>query len=305
MGCCSSREAASPAHHDGAEDPPVAHLDVSSRNLNAPSSRHTSVPSSRASFLGRSSQPAAASSTNTQPTSSARPNQALTPIPAEHRSTLPNTLASPTAAKGIHRVKPLSDSSSQAWTRQRLEKERRDWWDTRVTGDIQVWRCLQAATEALQEGDVATAQTLLDAQECTCPTGQLWSRIYDDRGNEYRVPEWLVIEPTGIVEEGDSPVAKDTTAIDDSEPDREFVVRVRVSETAADLRVSVRRRETIASIREKLRMQTQMAKEQQFLLVYNGHVYEDTDTLESNGYWNFDNNYFLSCFVRPQQPTSM
>ena len=209
-------------------------------------------------------QPAAASSTNAQPPSSARPNQPLTPIPAEQRSTLPNTLASPTTAKGKHRVKPLSDSTSQTWTRERLEKERRDWWDTRVTGDIQVWRCLQAATEALQDGDVATAQTLLDAQDCTCPTGQLWSRIYDDRGNEYRVPEWLVIEPAVIVEEDDFPKTEDktedVTATDDSEPDREFVVRVRMSATSTDLRVSVRKRETIASIREKLKTQAQVRR---------------------------------------------
>lgn len=143
-----------------------------------------------------------------------------------------------------------------------MEKERRDWWDTRVTGDVQVWRCLQAATEALQEGDVTTAQTLLDAQECTCPTGQLWSRVYDDRGNEYKVPEWLVVEPAGLVEEEDTPVTEDkteeTTVIEDSEPDHEYVVRVRVSETSTDFKVTVRRRETIASIRETLKTQAQV-----------------------------------------------
>lgn len=220
------------------------------------------MPSSRGSFLGRSSQPAGSSGTNAQPTSSARPNQPLTPIPAEQRSTLPTTLSSPTTAKGKHRVKPLSDSSSQAWTRARLEKERRDWWDTRITSNIQVWRCLQAATEALQEGDIATAQSLLDAQECTCPTGQLWSRVYDDRGNEYRIPEWVIIEPAGIVDQEPMPViddkTEDDTAIDDTEPDREFVLRVRVSATSADLKVSVRRRETIVSIREKLKTQAQV-----------------------------------------------
>lgn len=262
QGCCNSREAAVPAHQDGAEDPPVAHVDVSSRNLNAPSSRHTSVPSSRGSFLGRPPPPSGPSGASGLPTSSARPNQPLMPIPPEQRSTLPNTLASPTTAKSRHRVKPLSDPSSQAWTRARLEKERGDWWDTRVTGDTQVWRGLQAATEALQQGDVATAQTLLDAQECTCPTGQLWSRIYDDRGNEYKVPEWLVIEPAGIVEEEESPAIEDKTeetiAMDGSEPDREFAIRVRVSEKSVDLKLTVRRRETIVSIREKIKTQAQV-----------------------------------------------
>lgn len=132
-----------------------------------------------------------------------------------------------------------------------------------MTGDTQVWRCLQAATEALQGGDVATAQSLLDASGCTCPTGQLWSRTYDDRGNEYRVPEWLVLEPIGIVEEEAIPVAEDKTdgasaALDTSEPDSEVVLRVRLSEASQDIRITVRRRATIASIREKLKMQAQV-----------------------------------------------
>lgn len=159
-------------------------------------------------------------------------------------------------------MKPLTDSLSQAWTRARLEKERRDWWDTRVTGDTQVWQCLRAATEALQEGDLATAQTLLDAQGCTCPTGQLWSRVYDDRGAEYKVPEWLVIEPAGIVEEEEVPATEDknndATAFDEAELDSEFVVRVRVSQQSQDLKVAIRKRENIASIREKLKALAQV-----------------------------------------------
>lgn len=118
-----------------------------------------------------------------------------------------------------------------------------------------MWQCLRAATEALQEGDVATAQTLLDVQGCTCPSGQLWSRVYDDRGAEYKVPEWLVIEPAGIVEEEDVVATEDktngTTALDDAALGREFVIRVRFSSLAPDLKLEVRERETIASIREK------------------------------------------------------
>jgi hypothetical protein len=189
-----------------------------------------------------------------QSVSNARPNQPLIPIPAEQRSALPNSLASPTTAKSRNRVKPLSDSSSQAWTRARLEKERRDWWDTRVTNNVQVWQCLRAATEALQEGDLATAQTLLDVQGCTCPSGQLWSRVYDDKGAEYKVPEWLVIEPAGIAEEEVPTIedkTEDTIASEDAELDREFVVRVRLSNQSQDLKTTVRKRENIASIREK------------------------------------------------------
>jgi hypothetical protein len=107
----------------------------------------------------------------------------------------------------------------------------------------------------------------LDAQGCTCPTGQLWSRVYDDRENEYKVPEWLVLEPTGLVEEEDLPATEDkndgAVAIDESEPGREFVVRVRISETSMDLKVTVRKRETVASIREKLKTLAQVRQKVQ------------------------------------------
>ena len=109
---------------------------------------------------------------------------------------------------------------------------------------------------------MATAQSLLDASGCTCPTGQLWSRVYDDRGNEYKVPEWLVLEPSGIVEDGDVAVVEDkidgAAVSDTSEPDGKCVVRVRLSDASKDLRVSVRKRETIASIREKIKVQAKV-----------------------------------------------
>lgn len=109
---------------------------------------------------------------------------------------------------------------------------------------------------------MATAQSLLDASGCTCPTGQLWSRVYDDRGNEYKVPEWLVLEPSGIVEDGDVSIVEDkidgAAVLDTSEPDGKCVVRVRLSDASKDLRVSVRKRETIASIREKIKVQAKV-----------------------------------------------
>lgn len=217
--------------------------------------------------LGRS-QPVASSSSNAPTPQALRPNQKLIPVPAGRRSTLPNTLASSTITKSRQRVKPLTDSSNLAWTRKRLEKERGDWWDTRVTGSREVWACLRFAAEALQQGDVATAQGLLNAQECTCPDGRLWGGVYDDRGILYKVPEWLVVEPDGLAEEGDmqgSRPAEDgidaAGAVDDdqaSEPDQEFYVRARISSRPQDLRIKVRRRETIASIRERLRTKAQV-----------------------------------------------
>ncbi|KAJ4314527.1 hypothetical protein N0V94_006408 [Neodidymelliopsis sp. IMI 364377] len=309
-------------------DPPsVSHLDVnnaSSRNLNAPSTRRASVPSSRGSFLnlGRS-QAAAQSSSNAQPTFNGRPNSPLTPIPAGQRSTLPTTLASPTTAKSRHRVRPLTDPANRPWTQARIDKERQDWWDTRVTGSQEIWACLHRAVEYLQQGDVATAQGLLDAQECTCPNGQIWSGVYDDTGVLYKIPEWLIIEPAGLVDEEDesatttteghnrevttpgtetNPTASSTHDQASELDDAEFTVRARISTTATDVRIKVRRREAITSIYEKLRTKAQLNPDDRIVLVYGGRQYQDHETLESNAYWGFENEYVLSALVVTKEP---
>lgn len=265
QGCWPSRPSAPAVNNDGAvEPPPVARLHASHsslRNLNTPSMRPASVPSSRGSIISPGRPQAAATPSSTaQPASNIRPNRNLTPIPAGQRSTLPNTLASPTTATSRQRVKPLPDSSSQAWTQRRLDQERADWWDTRVTGSSEVWACLRIATGALQQGDVATAQTLLDAQECTCPDGQLWSNIYDHAGNLYRIPEWLIIELDGIVEEATDDKTDFAESANEQTlgSDREYIVRARLSSTAQDVQIPVRRQETIASIRERLKKHAQV-----------------------------------------------
>ena len=119
-------------------------------------------------------------------------------------------------------------------------------------------------TEALQEGDVGTAQALFDAQDLNCPDGHLWSSrgVYDVTGQQYRVPEWLVIEPDGLVREEEIAEPEDTTDgaadADDGQPDEEFTIRIRVGEFPHDFMLPVRRREPISSIRERLRMRAQV-----------------------------------------------
>jgi hypothetical protein len=148
-----------------------------------------------------------------------------------------------------------------------------------VTGSQEIWACLHRAVEYLQQGDIATAQGLLDAQECTCPNGQIWNGVYDDTGVLYKIPEWLIIEPTGLVDEEDesatttteghnrevttpgmetNPTASSTHDQASELDDAEFTVRARISTTATDVRIKVRRRETITSIYEKLRTKAQV-----------------------------------------------
>ena len=49
------------------------------------------------------------------------------------------------------------------------------------------------------EGDLATAQTILDAAGVVLPTGDLANGAYDEVGNFYQLPEYCVADPINLV----------------------------------------------------------------------------------------------------------
>ena len=90
--------------------------------------------------------------------------------------------------------------NAEGWTRARLERERDAFFDTRVTGAPEVWTAVRFVAELVRGGDLATAQGVLDAAGCTCPTGELArGGVYDERGRLYEVPDWVVGDPGDLV----------------------------------------------------------------------------------------------------------
>ena len=76
----------------------------------------------------------------------------------------------------------------------------------------------------LAEGDIATAQGILDASAITLPTGNLMNGAYDQVGNFYQMPEHVVSDPSNVVaasrdEEADR--GEDTTEGTDEEDEVE------------------------------------------------------------------------------------
>ncbi|KAH4002053.1 hypothetical protein HBI26_036790 [Parastagonospora nodorum] len=286
MGCCASR----PAGADAAE---AIRAHSSSRNITAPSTRPGSSQSPRASHgnftpaVGRQ-----------DPVD--RPNTPLTAIPMFQRAKLPNALASP------GRAKPLTDSTNQTWTRSRLDKERNDWWDTQVTGSQEVWGAIRLAAQSLQAGKLRDAQGWLETLECTCPTGCLWKGVYDSTGVLYKVPEWLIVEPEGLVPEeteeddqgGPAGGVDETQDDDDDEEDEPVLVRVRISRDGRDVTVKLRRKEPVASIVDKIKEQAELDSSSSIRLVYGGRIYQDREVLESHPFWNFANDYIINALVR-------
>jgi len=94
-----------------------------------------------------------------------------------------------------------------------LDREREEFFDTRVTGRPEIWMTLKAALQVLwtgeeddDEGGIATAQTILEAADVTLPTGDLANGAYDAFGALYSLPEWVVSDPVNLVVEQDDDV---------------------------------------------------------------------------------------------------
>lgn len=154
-----------------------------------------------------------------------------------------------------HINKPLRrhewTSRNRTWTRAALNRERVEFFDTRVTGREEIWQTIRAAVEVLWDADaaraeddarsaqgvgrsaetdpavaVATAQSIFDAADITLPSGDLANGVYDSFGNYYPLPEYIVADPVDLVEGGDDDTMGDTkgdiTAGEDSADDGEL-----------------------------------------------------------------------------------
>lgn len=95
-------------------------------------------------------------------------------------------------------------SKRRLWTYEQLAREREEFFETRVAGRAEVWAALRAAIILLREGDVQTAQTIIDAAGVTVPTGDLCQGAYDENGALYRLPQCIVSDPENVVDHNDS-----------------------------------------------------------------------------------------------------
>ncbi|KAL9018283.1 MAG: hypothetical protein Q9185_004386 [Variospora sp. 1 TL-2023] len=133
-----------------------------------------------------------------------------------HRTLAPSEHFNAPLRPHIPLSKPRSKSKpskQRTWTRSLLEKERGEFFETRVTGRGEVWGGLKLVTELLREGDVQDAQGVLDASGVTVPTGDLVDGCYDEQGALYQLPAWVVAEPERVVEDGGLEVGEEGTEL--------------------------------------------------------------------------------------------
>lgn len=106
-------------------------------------------------------------------------------------------------------------SSERTWTRGQLERERYEFFETRVAGRKEVWAALRQVLECLREGDMADAQGILDALGVTLPTGQIESGAYDEAGNLYKIPQAVISDPANILEDSNDIDSQTVTGTND------------------------------------------------------------------------------------------
>lgn len=104
-------------------------------------------------------------------------------------------------------------------TREEVMRKREEYYDTRVTGRKEIWNVLRLAVEAMENGDMATAQEIINASGITIPTGKQYRRFrldkmllmftgignlihgaYDELGTRYELPEYCVSVPRNMIE---------------------------------------------------------------------------------------------------------
>ncbi|KAL4969199.1 ubiquitin domain-containing protein [Aspergillus stella-maris] len=189
MGCCFSvsRDPTPEEHyHNDTDNPPtnpqirpqLSHRTTSLSQSNAPSSsrqRHQ-TPSSSSNYNAR----------NTTHRSHSHSHPQSTPVPLTQPINTPI-------------IPHTWTSKKRLWTRSLLDRERKEFFETRVTGRAEVWAALNAALGFMRQGDFETAQSIIDAAGVTVPTGDLCQGVYDERGVLYRLPRCIVSDPLNMV----------------------------------------------------------------------------------------------------------
>ncbi|KAI9851649.1 MAG: hypothetical protein M1838_003118 [Thelocarpon superellum] len=180
-------------------------------------------------------------------------------------------------------------SSTKQWTREMLDREREEYFDTRVTGRPETWHALRMAIETMDD-DLSTAQTIIDAAGITIPTGDLINGVYDEIGNYYQIPEPCISDPLNLVAASEADEAtKDeigTEIEDETEAQRRreekgkavipatemHAVTARLSDRGGpDVHVGLGREQPITG-RNKIR------------IAYMGRILKDGETLASQGW---------------------
>ncbi|XP_046343201.1 ubiquitin domain-containing protein 2-like isoform X1 [Haliotis cracherodii] len=136
-------------------------------------------------------------------------------------------------------------------TEGQLRSKRDEFWDTAPAfeGRKEIWDALKAAAYALETGDHALAQAIVDGANISLPHGTLMD-CYDELGNRYQLPVYVLSAPTNLIEElSESDNGQDT---DNSSPGIEIPIKFRLSHTNKDIKMPVRTTDSVYKIKKRI-----------------------------------------------------
>ncbi|KAL9594670.1 MAG: hypothetical protein Q9219_006908 [cf. Caloplaca sp. 3 TL-2023] len=228
----------------------------------------------------------------------------LTQQPTRSRRTLApnehfNAPLRPHVPKASSSSKP-SSRPKRTWTRSALEKERREFFETRVTGREEVWGSLKLAVELLREGDVEDAQGVLDASGVTVPTGDIVDGVYDEQGGLYQLPAWVVAEPEKVVEDDTKELKEEVDEENRDEGEEEVgrekgkealstndgvKVKCRLSDRGGpDVVIIMGRTDKVGELIKKVQREANLPGKGRIRIAYLGKILKDGETLEAQGW---------------------
>ncbi|TPX24249.1 hypothetical protein DIZ76_013594 [Coccidioides immitis] len=206
-------------------------------------------------------------------------------------------------------------SKRRAWSKPQIDRERREFFDTRVTGRPEVWAALKLAISLMRSGDLPTAQSIIDAAGVTVPTGDLCDGCYDENGALYRLPQVIVSDPSNIVDarggeedmrsgEADDEVTNTKLAMDidsddeleeDIEDKREekgkrnerdmIKVCARLSDRGGpDLTIEIGKDQSVGVLVRKIQSGAALTGQHRLRIAYLGKILKENETLLSQGW---------------------
>ncbi|KAJ8316946.1 hypothetical protein KUTeg_004850 [Tegillarca granosa] len=141
--------------------------------------------------------------------------------------------------------------SDVALTEGQLRSKRDEFWDTAPAfeGRKEIWDALKAAAYALETGDHALAQAIVDGANISLPHGTLMD-CYDELGNRYQLPVYVLSAPTNLIEErSESDAGQETES---ASPGTEMPLKFRLSTANKDLKLYIRTTDSVSKLKQRI-----------------------------------------------------
>ncbi|XP_076470374.1 ubiquitin domain-containing protein 1-like [Babylonia areolata] len=185
-----------------------------------------------------------------------------------HRDQEPPSGESSDITVSIGRNQPLKAEkpkwkSEHPLTEGQLRSKRDEFWDTAPAfeGRKEIWDALKAAAYALETGDHALAQAIVDGASISLPHGTLMD-CYDELGNRYQLPVYVLSAPINLIEaSSENEAGGDADA--SVSPGVEVPLKLRLSHMSKDLKVMVRTTDTVHKVKRLLQEKEGVEPERQ------------------------------------------